>query len=129
MDSQPSPPQMSATVQYLITTAIILASNLITHVVTRWTERKKSTQDITESAARVDLTTQQTTRTVIESLDGVTTQLRAALEHEKKTDIYIALLEHQIARAQARGYVDEIECPDITTGNPAGSKAPGKKKA
>lgn len=127
MDSQSPPPESFSILHYLIPAAIILASNLITHFATRWTERKKSNQDISESAARTDLTTQQTSHTLIESLGEVTTQLRAALAHEKATDVYIELLERQVARARARGYIEEIDCPDISTGNPAGSKPFARK--
>ena len=86
--------------------------------------RKRTSAETHEFRARTDLTTVQTTKTLAETLRVVTEQLQESYDLAEHQQAWIKLLEEQVARAQAKGYLDELEAGSKTrsaggTGNPA----------
>jgi uncharacterized protein YjiS (DUF1127 family) len=83
-------------------------------VLNAWKNRKKPTAEIHESEARTELARAQATQTVAQTLQTISVQLKEARESiqalETKLDRRleeIALLELQVQRARAAGFLAE----------------------
>lgn len=96
-----------------------LASNTLTALFTNWFNGREQPAKIDETEARAALARAQTGQSVAETLRIVSEELletkkalQEAAERYGKRTTYVELLEVQVERARAAGFIDRLEKGD-----------------